>query len=108
MSLNKFMFFVGFCLVSVLIYAIAYPSIVESRIPLGMSKSEVLSIVSDQHHVQLNDLDYLCVKNNWMGCEEALKYDSSSYIRVSVGIDTLLVIGFDKSLEVIFTVVGDT
>lgn len=94
--------------VAIFVYAVTYPSLTESKIELGMSKEQVISVIGDNHFSKTENLDNLCVRNSWMGCKSALASEAVSYISWNVGIDTVLVVGFNEKSEVIFTGYGDT
>ncbi len=91
-----------------MVYAISYPKIVESKLELGMDKSEVISLIASNNFDDTTNLKKLCSTNQWQGCKSALSSGSATYLSWSVGIDTFIVVGFNKNNKLIYKSFGDT
>lgn len=91
-----------------IVYTASIPSITESQITNGMNEKIVVGIVGREPDEESSEL-YLCNNDQWYGnCREAMKSGSSKYLIWHFGIDTLLIVGLDENLIVVFHGTGDT
>ena len=100
--------FVVAFIVLLLIYAVSYPKLVESKLELGMDKSEIIEMIASNSFDDTKDLHSLCTINKWPSCKAALSSGSSSFLTWSVGVDTFIVLGFDSKNKLIYKAYGDT
>ena|SRR5690554_1947420 len=99
---------VFFAISLILYFAIIYPVYLESLAELGMAKNEVLENFKGKNY-QLSETLRLCDQGAWYGdCEKAGKSNSVNFLILKTGIDSWLVVGFNKVGEVSFVGRGDT
>ena len=91
-----------------IIYAGIYPSLLESRVDIGMAEDEVVRILGNDPHFREKDLG-LCTSGAWYGdCEGATKSRAAMFLIWKVGIDTYFVVGVNEQSTVVFRGSGDT
>ena len=94
---------------SVVVYsAVFYPMYLKSQAEVGMNKAEVLENLKGKKY-RFSDTLSICDSGAWYGdCEAASNSGSVEFLIFKIGIDTLLVVGFNAEEEVTFVGLGDT
>ena len=98
-----------FLVFATIIYsAVLYPMYLESQAKIGMDRQEVLSNLEGKDYRLSEELPF-CKSDAWLGdCEGARNSDSIEFLRLKMGIDSWLVVGFNREGKVSFVGRGDT
>ena len=98
---------VSILIIGSIVISLAYQSIQQARIDIGMPMIEVVEILGEPR-LQVEELD-MCKNGAWYGdCEGALSSGSVRYLIWKYGVDSYYVVGLNKASKVAFRGAGDT